>query len=156
MEQRHCYENHKEVIKILISRYGFRYDGIGDNGEECFRKESATPETIFVHPMHCSYYKSSSQEWLAPRVDSFYFKSSFNSQPQQKIAFSKLLKHLDIVTVGNTKGYIDRQLLVLEEKRQRLVRLALNTNVSLELKELIPHLYDRILLEKYRLISVMR
>ncbi|MES2224864.1 MAG: hypothetical protein V4478_02660 [Patescibacteria group bacterium] len=99
MENKHFYKNHQEVISILTQDYGFRYDGIGDNAEECFRKVSDKPETIFIHPMFCSYYMASSSDLFAERFHKFEIESDRKSEKSQLIAFRKLLIHLDEVAI---------------------------------------------------------
>lgn len=99
MPREHYYENHEEVIKILTTEYGFRYTGLGDNYEECFYKDSDTPEQIYVHPMFCSYYMSIGRHWSARRIHEANFKSNHSNAKEQKIAFRKLLVHLDEFTV---------------------------------------------------------
>ena len=99
MERKHFYKNYEEVISILTKDYGFRYDGLGDNYEECFRKPSDKPETIFIHPMFCSYYMASSHALFAERFHEFNVESDHKSEKSQLITFRKLLIHLDEVAM---------------------------------------------------------
>ena len=99
MAQKHHYKNHEHVISVLTTKYGFTYTGIGDNAEECFFKDSRTPERIYVHSMHCSYDMSSSREIMAPRLHSVCFQSRSQRDQEQEKAFNQLLAHLDKVTV---------------------------------------------------------
>jgi hypothetical protein len=99
MSRKHFYENHEEVIEILTTKYGFTYTGLGDNYEECFHKDSDTPETIFVHPMFCSYYMSVGRHWSDKRVHEVEFKSNHRVVREQKNAFHLLCAHLDKFTI---------------------------------------------------------
>lgn len=99
MERKHFYKNYEEVISILTKDYGFSYNGIGDNAEECFTKDSDTPETIFIHPMFCSYYKASSREISASRLYDFNSNSDHKNERSQTIAFQKLVIHLNEVAL---------------------------------------------------------
>lgn len=94
IDEKHCYKQYGHIIYILTKEFGFKYTGIGDNGEECFYKESDTPERIYVHPMFCSYNMSMGNSWDAERKYCFHFKSGFNSQSEQEVAFEKLINHL--------------------------------------------------------------
>ncbi len=82
----HCYTDYKHVIDVLTKEFGFEYDGIGDNGEECFYKNSNTPEKIYVHPMLCSYTMRDGKEWNSNEKYGFRIQSEFNSQSEQKEA----------------------------------------------------------------------
>lgn len=94
IDAKHCYKQYGHIIYILTKHFGFEYTGIGDNGEECFYKESDTPERIYVHPMFCSYSMSMGREWNAERKYEFNCNSGLNSQSEQEVAFENLINHL--------------------------------------------------------------
>lgn len=102
MERERSYKNHAQVISVLTTQYGFTYDGLGDNFEECFFKDSETPEQIYVHRMFCSYYMSTSREQVAPRIHHAEFRSKYDSESEQRTASTQLLLHLDYVTVHDS------------------------------------------------------
>ena len=95
----HYYKNHEHVISVLTKEYGFKYTGLGDNYEECFFKDSKTPEQIYVHPMGCSYYMFESKHWSSGRIHSADFQSNRDNEKDQEKAFMALLVHLDKFTV---------------------------------------------------------
>lgn len=95
MAQKHDYPNHAHVISVLTNLYGFKYTGLGDNYEECFSRGYNTPETIFIHRMHCSYYKAVSPQISAERINIFERRTSYHSESEQLSAFNRLLAHLD-------------------------------------------------------------
>ncbi|MCE9585050.1 hypothetical protein K8Q94_00275 [Candidatus Nomurabacteria bacterium] len=99
MEKKHFYKNHEHVIYVLTTKYGFEYTGIGNNYEECFFKDSETPERIFIHPMFCSYHMYESRKILSPRLHHVCFESDIKNKQKQKEAFNKLLLYIDKYTV---------------------------------------------------------
>ncbi|HTH93367.1 MAG TPA: hypothetical protein VL576_02735 [Candidatus Paceibacterota bacterium] len=121
MERKHFYKNYEEVISILTKDYGFRYDGLGDNYEECFRKLSDKPETIFIHPMFCSYYMASSHALFAERFHEFNVKSDHKSEKSQLITFRKLLIHLDEVSMKEDLSTVSAVQKIPDIKEELLV-----------------------------------
>lgn len=137
--EKHCYKNYLSVIAILTTQYGFKYTGIGDNGEECFHKKNeGHDETAYVHPMFCSYHCHSKN--LHPD-----FKSDFNNQKEQEIAFKELCVYLDRFSKKEelplTKEILQAQLDLLEEQRIEIVKIATNTEISIDSKKVIPLIY---------------
>lgn len=149
MSSKHCYKNHEHVIAILTKEFGFKYNGVGDNGEECFYKDGPTPETIFIHPMFCKYYMDVSHHIFAERIHRAEFKSDFDSQSQQKAAFLKLLAHIEGITKKPqtclSKEDILIEIEVLEKKREELIQMALNPAVSIDSKKMIPLIYKAVI-----------
>ncbi len=90
MGNQHYYKNHLHVKSVLTTKYGFVYSGTGDNSEECFSKNSPTPEQVYIHPMFCSHHKSGVK---------VRFPSDRTSEEDQEKAFNELIVHLDRVTV---------------------------------------------------------
>lgn len=106
---KHCYKEYEYAIATLVKDYGFKYTGIGDNCEECFYKCSANgmEETIFVHPMFCSYYMNQKNYWNN-RINTFRVNSDFNDHSEQKKVFRKLLCHLDDFSIPQPNEYLNR------------------------------------------------
>ena len=98
-DKKHFYKNHQHVISVLTANYGFKYQGLGDGSEECFYKDSQTPEKIYVHPSGCSYIMYSSRAIMASRLNPANFPSKYESERSQEKAFTELLAHLDKYTV---------------------------------------------------------
>lgn len=135
----------------MLQRYGFRYTGIGDNGEECFYNDSLRPERIFVHPMFCSYSMDSSRgtDGYKNRPHDVSFPSGFHNEEEQEKAFSKLLAYMGDVTIKQpivaSKEDIAGTLLYLEEERLKLVDMTLSNKISVEGKKLIPQIYGSVI-----------
>lgn len=99
MADKHFYKEHEMVKEVLTSKYGFEYTGLGDNSEECFHKSGSNPESIYIHPMFCSYSMDSSDAiygWRIRHHDQ-HFPSNHKSETSQTESFSRLLNYLDAV-----------------------------------------------------------
>ena len=97
VQEKPYYMNYKEATETLINKYGFKYTGKGDNAEECFYKEGARPERVFIHPMHCSFSMDSHSGvygWQN-RPHQVSFNSNYRSESSQKEALLKLFDYLD-------------------------------------------------------------
>ena|ERR1035437_761460 len=148
----HYYKNHKSVVELLTTRYGFTYTGIGDNYEECFFKDGECPEYVFVHSMSCSYSMYSSKAALnTNKKHEISFRSDYENEESQNSAFVKLLAYLEehskkpenilLMTNQNITGYFN----FLEKKRQELVKMALDKSLDRKSKEVIPAIYGNLI-----------
>lgn len=147
----HFYKNHQEICDVLTKKYGFEFTGVGDNSEESFRKDSERPETIWIHPMHITYYRNSSRGWegYKNRTDHFYQKTDLRNEEDQKKAFENLCKHLDGCTqkprVDLTKESITTILKLMDQKRLELIDMALDHDFNIESKKKIPAIYENLI-----------